>query len=148
MCPKAVSVSLDTSVSTPTVARALAHRFIAHCGFDDQFRVTGLLVTELVTNAVVHAGSARSHRISRDPSTRWCVCSGEGPCIRLNMTGDNQTVRVEVFDHNPTLPGMIARRPLDESGRGLHLVQSLADCWGSEPLPDGKFTWFELTEHG
>jgi histidine kinase-like protein len=146
MSPTAVSVSLDTSVATPTVARALAHRFIARCGFDDQFRVTGLLVTELVTNAVVHGGSARSPRAARDPSTRWCVCGGEGPCIRLNMAGDIHAVRVEVFDHSPTLPALVERRPLDESGRGLHLVQSLADCWGSEALPDGKVTWFELTQ--
>lgn len=81
-----------------------------------------LLVSELVTNAVVHASSAP----------------------RLAVRRSRHGVRVEVHDDDPLLPSPL---PPDETrlgGRGLYIVDQLADRWGTEPEGGGKVVWFEL----
>jgi anti-sigma regulatory factor (Ser/Thr protein kinase) len=79
-----------------------------------------LLTSELVTNSVVHAHSPVSLVISR--------C---GP-----------VVRVEVADRmrGPVSP---AGEPSDSRGRGLRLVETLADRWGAHDTAHGKVVWFE-----
>jgi CheY-like chemotaxis protein/anti-sigma regulatory factor (Ser/Thr protein kinase) len=81
-----------------------------------------LLVSELVTNAVVHADT--------DP--------------RLEVRIASDTVRVEVYDADRSMP--VARQPDAEGpgGRGLHLVDRLASRWGFEQIDDGKLVWFEI----
>jgi anti-sigma regulatory factor (Ser/Thr protein kinase) len=81
-----------------------------------------LLVNELVTNALVHARS----RVE--------------VLIRLLPGG----LRVEVRDHSTRPPRL--QTPMDDatSGRGLWLVDQMADTWGVEPAPGGKRVWFEL----
>lgn len=87
-----------------------------------------LAVSELVTNAVLHAGTALTIRIKR---------AGTG-------------VRVEVLDGNPHLPLVAAVRPEDlpanrsMTGRGLALVAATSDRWGCDPLVSGKMTWAEV----
>jgi anti-sigma regulatory factor (Ser/Thr protein kinase) len=81
-----------------------------------------LLTSELVTNAVIHAGSE--------------------PHLVLVLHPDR--VRVEVHDTDPKLP---ARRTPDEArpgGRGLLLLDQVASDWGVDPLDDGKVVWFEV----
>jgi CheY-like chemotaxis protein/anti-sigma regulatory factor (Ser/Thr protein kinase) len=82
-----------------------------------------LLVSELVTNAVVHASSA--------------------PRVDVQLTED--TARVEVFDDDPALPEAQLAPPGSRGGRGLFLVDRLASRWGATPHPDGgKVVWFEI----
>ena len=121
---QALSATLDAKASSARFARTLANTFVRQCGFDDLLETTGLLVSELVTNSVLHAGSG----------------------IRLEIAENGQGVRVDVFDASTSLPVIGPPDPLAESGRGLHLVDSLADEWGSERLPDGKVTWFVLAD--
>jgi anti-sigma regulatory factor (Ser/Thr protein kinase) len=88
----------------------------------DVIDVVLLLVTELVTNAVIHAQTP----------VRVCV----------DISGSR--VRIDVQDEATTMPG---RRlvPLESvGGRGLLLVERLADRWGYEPHPRGKTVWFEI----
>ncbi|MFE7560622.1 ATP-binding protein [Kitasatospora sp. NPDC057500] len=83
-----------------------------------------LLTSELVTNALVH--------------------TGQGAVFDAVLTGD-QRLRIEVQDGTARLPGR--RRDPDTcatSGRGLLLVEALADSWGVQLRGDGKVTWFEL----
>jgi anti-sigma regulatory factor (Ser/Thr protein kinase) len=83
-----------------------------------------LLVSELVGNAIRHAG-ARTYGLRIVKRRGW--------------------VRAEVRDPSRALPCLVPIvRDLDESGRGLLLVETLADRWGVELLPRGKTTWFEL----
>ena len=86
-------------------------------------RDTALLLTsELVTNAVLHAG-------------------GE---IRVLVIGDDRRIRVTVEDTSETPP---LRREAAEgavSGRGLCLVAELAEHWGVDLRDGGKAVWFEL----
>jgi PAS domain S-box-containing protein len=92
-----------------------------------------VLVSELVTNAVVHAGTDAE------------VC-----CLR-----EEGFVRVEVTDHHPErglpsfadVPDSGAERyadPDDEGGRGLLMCSALSSCWGVEYSAGRKTVWFRL----
>lgn len=85
--------------------------------------VTVLLVSELVTNALLH---------SRPP-------------YELHARREGGTVRVEMSDSDAE--GRPAIRPTRQDvpgGRGLRLVESLASAWGTERDPRGKRVWFEV----
>jgi len=83
-----------------------------------------LLVSELATNAVRHAGTH----------------------FEVTVDAQGTDVRVAVIDHDGShLPR--ARQPgaNETSGRGLLIVEQLAASWGSEELSDGsKAVWFTL----
>ncbi|WP_330237246.1 ATP-binding protein [Streptomyces sp. NBC_00566] len=75
-----------------------------------------LTVSELVTNAHVHARAT----------------------AQLVLTWDSECLHVTVHDASPELPEQ--RRPTSGStgGRGMLLVEALADSWGAYPCPRGK----------
>ncbi|MDQ1724287.1 MAG: hypothetical protein QOG52_1315 [Frankiaceae bacterium] len=81
-----------------------------------------LLVTELVTNAVLHA---------RTPI-----------CVALELRGNG--LRMSVADHSPHRPTVRSYDTESTTGRGLHLVDVLAHRWGLEERPGGKAVWCEL----
>lgn len=82
-----------------------------------------LLTTELVTNVVVH------------------VAGTVDLVVRTIVRG----VRVEVTDHDRRLPKFGAAEPDAVGGRGLVLVDALADAWGVDHMSgNGKTIWFEL----
>jgi anti-sigma regulatory factor (Ser/Thr protein kinase) len=83
-----------------------------------------LCVSEVVTNAVLHAGT----------ELRFSVCS----------TDDR--VRVEVADGNPSVPMRKRYDLAAPTGRGILLIEELADGWGVEPSETGKVVWFELLD--
>jgi anti-sigma regulatory factor (Ser/Thr protein kinase) len=85
-----------------------------------------LLVSELVTNALLHARSA--------------------PTVELTHDGD--IVRVGVCDDSPVAPRRRQYATDAATGRGIALVEQLATDWGSERLGDGKRVWFELRING
>jgi hypothetical protein len=91
-----------------------------------------LLVSELVTNAVVHTGCPAVLRLLL---TGVCEDAGGGP------TG---TVRLEVADSCDRAPA--PRRADDDAtgGRGLALVDGLADRWGWTREGAGKRIWCEM----
>ena len=98
--------------------RAVEARFATHPRADDLL----LCVSEVVTNAVRHAGPPHS--------------------LRLSQAGD--TLRVEVADAEQQAPILNQQDPLATSGRGLRILDQLATRWGSEPTEDGKAVWFEF----
>ena len=85
-----------------------------------------LLVSELVTNSVVHGG----------------------PPIVLAVQCDGDALHVRVRDGATVAPLPRTASDDDEGGRGLTLVELLTDTWGVEPVADdhgaGKAVWFEL----
>jgi anti-sigma regulatory factor (Ser/Thr protein kinase) len=85
---------------------------------------TELLVSELATNAVLHA---------RTP-------------MRVSVLLHDDRVRVEVRDDDPTLPEQRQPDPLSPGGRGIMLVELLARAWGINHNERGKTVWFELEE--
>lgn len=82
-----------------------------------------LLVSELATNAVLHARSDFT--------------------VTIHARGDR--IRVEVGDRNARLPSPASVPAAAYSGRGLMIVQELAAAWGVEShADDGKTVWFEV----
>ena len=85
-----------------------------------------LCLSELVTNAVVHAASAS-----------W-----------VRVTDDGHALRVTVRSPGPALhgPDEDGGDPLQVHGRGLQLVDALTSSWGSDVHAGGLTTWFELEQ--
>ncbi len=90
-----------------------------------------LAVTELVTNALVHADSEVE--------------------VRLREYPDRLRVDVRDSDPRPPVPApVLASGEADtesEHGRGLLIVEALASSWGNSPSGRGKSVWFELSKH-
>lgn len=105
-------------------ARAVIRSALATWGLDGLEDVACLLVTELVSNMVRHA-----------PSEAELVVRRHGPVLRVG-----------VADDDPAPPVRLYPAPLATGGRGLALVDTLADRWGYEVADDatGKTVWFEL----
>jgi anti-sigma regulatory factor (Ser/Thr protein kinase) len=84
-----------------------------------------LMVSELATNAIRHGGSDFE--------------------VLVELTSD--ALHVEIADSGGGSPTVRRARPLDVSGRGLHIVESLADKWGVRHATDGlgKTVWFTLS---
>ncbi|MFD3610274.1 ATP-binding protein [Streptomyces atroolivaceus] len=88
-----------------------------------------LLISELVTNAVVHTGCPAVLRMLFGPA---------------NPTGSAGTVRVEVADNSCRPPQPRHAAGEETGGRGLELVDGLADRWGWQPEGAGKRIWCEI----
>ncbi|MDN3021242.1 SpoIIE family protein phosphatase [Streptomyces sp. S.PB5] len=109
-------------------ARSFVRDTLQGWGFADIVDDAVVLTSELVTNAVVHAGTT---------ADLLCLRTDDG-------------VRIEVADHYPErevpLQGSLATMgsPDREGGRGLQLCAALAARWGVEYTPTHKQVWFQL----
>ena len=109
----------------PGAARA-ARRFVdetlTRWECDTRLEDVRLLVSELVTNAVVHAGSEAD--------------------VSVLLLRD--AIRIEVGDDSTDPPVPRDAAVSDLGGRGLALVDALATSWGVDIREDGKVVWFEV----
>ncbi|MEU8462795.1 ATP-binding protein [Streptomyces sp. NPDC059982] len=106
-------------------ARRWARSRLAGCGIGDDEPLAEtliLLISELVTNAVVHTGC---------------------PAV-LRMLFGEPGVRVEVADASDRAPARRCAAGDDTGGRGLELVDGLADRWGWQREGAGKRIWCEI----
>ncbi len=148
-------------------ARRLAHQTFTTWGMDpDQADLACLLVSEVVTNVVLHAAVSPSPR--HEFSLESALTSGPGilddwsgspfaddfpaPAglreFTLRLRRGETAVWAEVFDPDLRLPRIRSAGENDEGGRGLYLVDQLATRWGSRPTQDGKAVWFEIPIKG
>lgn len=113
---------LPCDASSVGAARRLIRGELARLGDPDLLDAASLLVSELVTNAIVHGRTD----------------------VALHAEIDGSFFRAEITDGNPTLP--VARRPaaLAGTGRGFQLIEGIATRWGVLKSPGGKTIWFEL----
>ncbi len=128
----------------------------------EQVELACLLVSEVVTNVVLHAGApAKPSQLALAPAgaavsssagllaawdtgERPTMTAGDAKRFTLRLRRGAAAVWVEVFDSDLRLPRIRSAGETDEGGRGLYLVDQLASRWGSRPTRDGKAVWFEL----
>jgi anti-sigma regulatory factor (Ser/Thr protein kinase) len=125
-------IELQANPHAPAAARRGVTARLVDAGLVDHVDTATLLVSELVTNALRH---------------------GDGP-EELIVEIDAEGVSIGVRDaslqppREETSQGPGAMRVvgggLAENGRGLLLVDMLADSWGWRPEPGGKLVWFRL----
>ncbi|HSZ49405.1 MAG TPA: SpoIIE family protein phosphatase [Streptosporangiaceae bacterium] len=143
-------------------ARRLAHETFMSWGMDmEQADLTCLLVSEVVTNVVLHAAVSPTprHELVLEGAGAgplgligdWEIAPFEdglgtpaGKDFTLRLRRGHEAVWVEVFDADLRLPRIRSAGESDEGGRGLYLVDQLASRWGSRPTKDGKAVWFEM----
>lgn len=81
-----------------------------------------LVVSEFVTNALLHAG----------------------PPVRVVVRPAHPRARIEVHDGSPVMPLRLHAGEQAMTGRGLHIAGALTRAWGASPLGGGKCLWAEL----
>jgi anti-sigma regulatory factor (Ser/Thr protein kinase) len=105
---------------------AAARRFVRSALEDladgEVVEVAVLLTSEVVSNAVLHADSA----------------------VEVTLGRSAGALQVAVGDRCPSLPVLSPPVGLHEGGRGLVLVNEMADARGAEPNGEGKIVWFQL----
>jgi anti-sigma regulatory factor (Ser/Thr protein kinase) len=114
---------LPGTAESARAARRLARQLLGDA--DPSAETVMLLVTELVTNAIVHSQSGA-------PGGTVTVALCPGPAGVLVQVRD---------DGGTTEPCLAAGSGGGEHGYGLLLVDSLADSWGTLPSPGGRITW-------
>ncbi len=125
------SVLVASMELTPDHTAAVrARQFVAATlrgwGLDAAIDDAELLVSELVTNAILHA---------RSPAT-------------VTIDHDSPRLRVAVCDSSPSPPRLRDYGPDAVTGRGMLLVDRIARRWGVEMNGNGKCVWFEVDVSG
>ncbi|MFK8847580.1 ATP-binding protein [Streptomyces sp. Ac-502] len=117
------------SIAKPDVVphlRRLTRARLAAWGLTDLVGRAELCVSELITNVIDHVGS--------------------GTPFTLTVSLSAAQLRIEVRDPlSVELPVLRPLSALSETGRGLSLVDAMADRWGVVPTPTGKSTWCEIS---
>ena len=127
MAQDLVEVELSRGVIAPRVARTLLTERFAQAIGSSELDTVRLLVTELVTNAVVH---------------------GQGR-ITLRARLDDDRIFVEVSDEGAGLERPIRERDGNDrhtGGQGLYVVDCESSRWGVDK--DASRVWFELDRRG
>jgi anti-sigma regulatory factor (Ser/Thr protein kinase) len=121
----APAVKRITLLQDPTnvrVARKFVEESLVEHGLGDLVDLTSWLTCELVTIAILHAESR----------------------VELEVRTEPDRVRVEVADWGAGVPRVLPLDPTTTGGRGMALVSSLANEWGSYERDGSKIVWFEL----
>ncbi|MGW1073763.1 ATP-binding protein [Streptomyces sp. NPDC002537] len=119
------TISLPATERSVAAARRFSAALLAEWGLDHLADDAALLLSELVTNAVVHV-----------PGT-----AGD---IELVLTRAHGHLVAQVTDAGGCLPRCGEAGPDSENGRGMWLVEQIATLWGHHPSARGKTVWFTL----
>lgn len=109
--------------SSVGTARRMVRDVLTEARREDLVETAQLLVSEVVTNALVHAGT---------PMGFHAVVTDSG-------------LRVEVSDGSTQAPALRTYSSMAGTGRGVQLLRQLVDRWGTIAQPNGKTVWFELS---
>lgn len=120
----AAGVRLEPDLRAPAAARRLVRELLTEAGRDDWVDAAELAVSELVTNAALHAQTT----------------------IEVAVTLGAHELRVEVQDHSPAGPRQRSYGTQATTGRGMGMVAAVTDRCGVVQRPDGKTAWFVLEE--
>ncbi|HVE94543.1 MAG TPA: response regulator [Acidimicrobiales bacterium] len=118
------TVDLSQDPASVGQARRFTRERLERWGAGALVESSVLVVSELVTNAITHAGS---------------VCR-----VVLRRNTSTGSVRIEVTDFGAGSPEPQPPSPIRPNGRGLLIVSSLATAWGIDPSTNGKIVWAEI----
>jgi anti-sigma regulatory factor (Ser/Thr protein kinase) len=137
-CPRAVAVrhrrgptvhpmthdgcTLPPETASVSAARRYVESTLERWGLHEAGWSCTQLISELATNAVIHARTEFTVELS---------CRGS-------------LLRVAVRDGAARSPGVRHYAADSTTGRGLRLIESMADAWGVQPDSRGKTVWFEI----
>jgi anti-sigma regulatory factor (Ser/Thr protein kinase) len=107
-------------------ARRFAEGTLQDWGCEPLIESARLLVSELVVNAVLHAHTEAG----------------------LVLRFDGAVLHVEVSDGSTRMPRRRAYSPTATTGRGLMILDAVADDWGVDLDSDSKTVWFDLALAG
>jgi anti-anti-sigma regulatory factor len=117
--PGRLQVDLDPVPSATAVARDLVDKACARWRLRDVADVAALIATELVANAVQHAGTPMIFAVTCRPTYLHLACRDRSQVLPRRDGGDGD----------------------EPAGRGLLIIESMAVGWGFSPTADGKVVW-------
>ncbi|WP_007514952.1 SpoIIE family protein phosphatase [Pseudofrankia saprophytica] len=136
------TITLPPAAESPRSARRFLLSALRGRIDEDTLDSALLLVTELVTNVVVHAGTPATVDVTATPSGELTVRVHDLHPVRIGSSrrggGDGPAGSHEGGLGESGLGG------LREDGRGLALVDALASSWGTQHGAGGKTVWFHL----
>lgn len=115
-------MAFDPDPASARAARRFLQSTLDDWGASHFVETATLLVSEVVTNVVLHARTAAE--------------------LVLGLRGDR--LRVEVHDANPMLPQLKVYGPGATTGRGMGMVGAMSSHHGVDRTATGKRVWFEL----
>ncbi|WP_328946341.1 ATP-binding protein [Streptomyces sp. NBC_00250] len=119
-----LSLTIDHVAGISALRRRVVETLEALGCTEDLVDTAALLATELLSNGLTHADTGSAPR-----------------AVRLDMYWSGYDLTIAVTDADPRPPVARTSDGDEEHGRGLALVDALATCWGSIPLPNGKTVW-------
>jgi anti-sigma regulatory factor (Ser/Thr protein kinase) len=122
------SIDLPPTAGSVTAARHLVLELLRAWAVPHDREDAALLVTELVANVVDHVRGEALLTLELGVSEDW---------LRIGVV-DGSAVRPVIRELSTDSP----------RGRGMRMVQAIADRWGAEDHNDGKRVWFELRPRG
>ena len=128
MSTRSASIDLPPVSDSVSVARRLVRELLALWGVPHDREDAELLVTELVANVVDHVRGEANLTLELSVSDTW---------LRIAVV-DGSSIR-------PVVQELSHERP---RGRGMRMVEALADRWGAEDHKGGKRVWFEMYPSG
>lgn len=124
MTQRTAGFDIPADRRSPGLARREVARVVESWGLDALRADAELVVSELITNAIVHAAGPASYE--------------------LQLTETPNGLRLSVCDGSTSAPVI---RPSDDGrpgGRGLRIISAVATSWGYDVLPGGKQIWVDL----
>ena len=120
-------IRLEGDAQAPGIARDFVVDCLRYWGYDSIVPSAQLLTSEVVTNAVRHAGGV----------------------VAVELDNLTDSVLVVVEDSALALPTQRSPGPYESGGRGLHMVAAMSSAWGVAPMRDvGKYVWFRIAMTG
>jgi anti-sigma regulatory factor (Ser/Thr protein kinase) len=124
--PRIATRLLGADPGSVHAARGFTAATLHRWGAEERSSDITLVVSELLTNALRHAGSGDT-----GPRPVWLGLFQPGPCVLCAVADPSKAVPA------PRTPGS-----LGETGRGLHIIRALSDQWGyTAPSEAGKVVW-------
>lgn len=128
MSAATLELELPGDNGAPALARRALDERVEHGLDDEQTGTLQLLVTELVTNAILHSGAP-------------------GTPVVLRVEARPEGLRVEVHDRGPGFEMRTPKPRGSRGGFGLFLVERMASRWGVD-RGHSTYVWFELDRPG